>query len=96
LGFYDKYILPKAIHFVCKQKPITYQSKKAVPLAKGNVLEIGVGSGLNFPFYNSNKVEHVWGLDTNKQILKIAKKRASKVSFGVEFIYHFIKTKYGN
>jgi ubiquinone/menaquinone biosynthesis C-methylase UbiE len=63
MGFYSKYILPKIIHKVCGLKPTMIQRGKIVPEAKGKVLEIGIGSGLNIPLYNENKVSHLVGLD---------------------------------
>ncbi len=86
MGFYDKYILPKVTHWICNQKPFQYQRKKVVPLAKGRVLEIGIGSGLNMPFYDPTKVECVWGLDPSRQMRKIAERRASELPFEVDFI----------
>ncbi len=86
MGLYEKYILPKVTDFLCSAKPIMYQRKKVVPLAKGRVLEIGIGSGLNFPFYDSSKVEYIWGLDPSPQIRKMAEKRAIDMQFEVEFI----------
>ena len=46
MGLYNKYILPKVIHYTCRQKPAMKQREKVVPAALGNVLEIGIGSGL--------------------------------------------------
>ena len=63
-----------------------YQRHKVVPLAKGHVLEIGIGSGLNLQFYDSSKVEYVWGLDPSAQMRKMTEKRAIKTPFEVEFI----------
>ena len=63
MGFYSKHILPKVIHKVCALKPTMIQRGKIVPEAKGKVLEIGIGSGLNIPFYNENEVTHLVGLD---------------------------------
>ena len=48
---YEKFLLPKLLDTCCSTKPIQYQRKKIVPQAKGTVLEIGVGSGLNIPFF---------------------------------------------
>ena len=86
MGLYEKYILPKVVDLTCSAKPITYQRKKVVPLAKGRVLEIGIGSGLNLPFYDPSKVEFVWGLDPSAQLRAMAEKRARNVQFKVEFI----------
>ncbi len=62
------------------------QRKKVVPLAKGRVLEIGIGSGLNLQFYDSSNVEYIWGLDPSAQMRKMAEKRAIDIHFEVEFI----------
>ena len=63
-----------------------HQRQMVVPLAKGHVLEIGIGSGLNFQFYNSSKVKYVWGLEPTDRMRKMAKKRAVSTPFEVEFI----------
>lgn len=86
MGFYDKYILPSIVNSVCSQKQFAYQRKKVVPLARGRVLEIGIGSGLNLPFYDPGKVEQVWGLDPSESMRKMAEKKASSYKFKVDFI----------
>ena len=83
---YEKYILPKISEFLCSGKPIMYQRKKVVPLAKGRVLEIGIGSGLNLPYYDSSRVEHIWGLDPSVQMRKKAEKRAISSPVEIEII----------
>ncbi|MFQ5929813.1 MAG: class I SAM-dependent methyltransferase [Acidobacteriota bacterium] len=62
------------------------QREKVVPLAEGRVLEVGIGSGLNLPFYTPDKVQHVWGLDPSKEMWALAKKKVGIVDFDVEFI----------
>ena len=86
MGFYDKYILPKFLNCACGTKPINYQRDKIVPLAKGIVLDIGVGSGLNIPFYNKSNIEHLYGLDPSEELLKIAKPLAKKNELEIEFL----------
>jgi ubiquinone/menaquinone biosynthesis C-methylase UbiE len=86
MGLYEKFILPKITEFLCSGKPIMYQRKKVVPLAKGRVLEIGIGSGLNLQFYDSSNVEYIWGLDISAQMRKMAEKRAKSIQSKVEFI----------
>lgn len=86
MGFYKNHILPKLTHWVCSQRDITRQRKKIVPLATGRILEVGIGSGLNLPFYDPAKVDHLWGLDPSRQLGKIAQQRAAEMPFDVDFI----------
>lgn len=85
MGLYSKFILPKVAHILCSHEIITQQREKVVPQAKGRVLEIGIGSGLNLPFYDPEKVEYVWGLDPNEGMWKLAD--TQNIQFGVEFIH---------
>jgi len=84
LGVYTRYILPRVAHFLCSSKLITLQRGKVVPRAEGQVLEIGIGSGLNLPFYDPGKVRRVWGLDPNAEMWNLASTRG--VPFDVEFL----------
>lgn len=86
MGFYSKYVLPKLVHVACSTKPNMRQREKVVPLAHGRVLEIGIGSGLNFPYYDASKVTKVWGLDPSPDIMRMAERAALAVPFDVEFI----------
>ena len=86
MGLYSKYVLPKVVHFACGLKPSMRQREKVVPLARGRVLEIGVGTGLNLGFYDSSRVAKLWGLDPAPEMLRAAEKAARSVSFEVEFI----------
>ncbi len=86
MGFYSRHILPRFLDMACGAKPIAKQREKVVPLAEGRVLEIGIGSGLNLPFYDPDKVERVFGLDPAPEMLRIAQKRDGKVPFPVEYV----------
>lgn len=63
MGLYNKFILPHIIDWTCKQKPNRLQREKVIPLAAGNVLEIGIGSGLNLPFYDNENVKALMAID---------------------------------
>lgn len=86
MGFYDSYLLPRIVHFACGQNPAMKQRQKIVPLAGGRVLEIGIGSGLNIPFYDAARVEHLWGLDPSAEMWAIAQKNAAEHHLEAEFI----------
>ena len=86
MGFYDRHILPRFINCACGTKPITEQRAKVVPLACGTVLEIGIGTGLNLPFYNPDLVDRVIGVDPSEESWKLAARRAAAVDFEVEFV----------
>jgi len=86
LGLYDKYILPKFLNCACGSKPINYQRQKVVPLAKGKVLDIGIGSGLNIPFYNLDKIDKVIGIDPSHELIDLAKELANDCKASIELV----------
>jgi len=86
MGIYEKYLLPKLIHMACGVGPTRRQREKVVPLASGRVLEIGIGSGLNIPFYDAQQVEHLWGLDPSPEMWSIAQKNAEEHHIDAEYI----------
>ena len=85
-SWYEKFFLPKLCDKCCSTKPINYQRNKVVPLAQGVVLEIGMGSGLNIPFYNKNNIEKIIGLDPSEELNFLAKKVAKKNNIEIDFI----------
>ena len=83
MGLYDKYILPKCLNFAMKAPAMENLREQLVPLAEGKVLEVGIGSGLNLPFYRDDV--NVTGVDPSPELQvyarQIAKKRGMKVAF---------------
>lgn len=86
MSFYEKYILPRFLNCACASEPITFQRKKVTPLAEGKILEVGIGSGLNLPFYNKSKIVELWGIDPSEELNVMAKKVAKKEGLDVNFI----------
>ncbi|HSQ47116.1 MAG TPA: class I SAM-dependent methyltransferase [Lutibacter sp.] len=89
MGLYDKYVLPNAIVWACKQKSSMKQREKIIPLACGNVLEIGIGSGLNLPFYDKRKVTHLTAIDPSAAIWKKNSFDINTLGFKFDFIEAF-------
>lgn len=86
MGFYEQKILPKFINSACAAPPILKQREKVVPHAEGRILEIGMGSGLNLPFYNADKVDMVFGLEPSAGMRELAAPVAEAAPFEVRFL----------
>ena len=86
MSLYEKYVLPKFLNCTCGSKPINYQRKKVVPLAQGLVLDVGIGSGLNIPFYDMSKIDKVLGLDPSVELNNLAKDVAEEHQVDVDFM----------
>lgn len=86
MGFYARHILPKVLNLSCGAKVVQRQRQKVVPLCEGVVLEIGIGSGLNLPYYDAAKVERVIGLDPSQEMLAYARRRSKNLPFTVEYL----------
>ena len=86
MSLYDKYVLPKFLNCACGSNPVARQRQKVVPLVEGKVLEIGIGSGLNLPFYDKSRIDELWGLDPSEELSDMAKKVADSENIEVNFI----------
>ncbi len=84
--WYRRHILPWLIHWTCGLDPLSRQREKLVPLAQGRVLEIGIGSGHNVPYYNPTRVQWLIGIDPSRDVWEIGRKRLAKPAFPVHFI----------
>jgi SAM-dependent methyltransferase len=85
VGVYAKYVLPRIIDIAMRNEETTRLRAAWVPHARGEVLEIGIGSGLNLPFYSSN-VHRVYGVDPSVELQRMARKRAMAGPIEVEFL----------
>jgi ubiquinone/menaquinone biosynthesis C-methylase UbiE len=86
MNFYEDRVLPHLIDLACSAKPNQKQREKIVPLARGEVLEIGFGSGLNLPFYDARKVHKIWGLEPSEGMRRKALPMVEASGLQVEFI----------
>ncbi len=85
-GLYDRYILPRLIEWACSHDSIGTQRQIVVPMVKGTVLEIGIGSGLNLPFYDRDKVKNIIGIDPGVGVLKLGEKRFTDSDIPLEVL----------
>jgi hypothetical protein len=73
LSFYKDRIVPYLVYLSMRQATLAVYRQRLVSAAKGRVLEIGVGSGLNLPHYGEKAV-HIVGLDPSARLLSMANK----------------------
>jgi len=77
--------VPRLINLAMKQSMLSERRAALVPRAKGTVLEVGIGSGLNLPYY-SHEVERLYGVDPSPQLLAMARSNARKAQLAVELV----------
>ena len=65
---------------------IERQRKKIVPEAQGVVLEIGIGQGLNLPWYDPARVSRVIGIDPDIDSMVKARRRCARAPIGVDLV----------
>ncbi|MEW6666146.1 MAG: class I SAM-dependent methyltransferase [Thermodesulfobacteriota bacterium] len=85
-NWYERHVLPYLIDIACSLHPVRRQRRKLLPLAQGQVLEIGIGTGLNLEHYDRAKIKKVVGLDPGLEMLRLAQKRAAKIGVPVELV----------
>lgn len=85
-NWYDRYVLPILLDLACGTKPTRRQRAKVVPLAAGRVLEVGIGTGLNMPYYDKSRVGKIVGLDPALRMHRLARKRIKLAGLDVELI----------
>jgi ubiquinone/menaquinone biosynthesis C-methylase UbiE len=86
MSFYEDHVLPHLIDLACSTKPTRKQREKIVHLARGDVLEIGFGSGLNLPYYDPGKVRRIFGLEPSPGMRRKAQPNVDASELEVEFI----------
>ena len=85
MGLYRKHVLPTLTELAMRSRTLRPERARWVSLARGVVLEVGVGSGLNLPIY-SRAVRKLYALDPSVELLRMARSRAAGAAFPVEFL----------
>ena len=86
MEFYKTRVYPALVRLLGNPKPAQALREKIIPLAHGTVLEIGVGAGANFVYYDLAKVERLYALEPNPGMLRLAARRQGQVSLDIEFL----------
>lgn len=86
MPFYTDRIYPHLVSSLGDPEPIRAIRRQIVPLAAGEVLEIGVGSGANFVHYDPTKVSTLYALEPNQGMIQLAKQSLRQTRLQVEFL----------
>ena len=76
--WYDAHVMPRLIGLACSQGQVMKRRSKVVPLARGDVFELGCGGGLNQEFYDTDAVSSFSGIDPHGALLEQARAAATK------------------
>jgi ubiquinone/menaquinone biosynthesis C-methylase UbiE len=85
MGFYAHHILPRVTDLAMRNKESARLRAAWIPHARGEVLEVGIGSGLNLPWYSS-EVRRVYGVDPSLELQRMAQKRAAAAAIKVQLL----------
>jgi ubiquinone/menaquinone biosynthesis C-methylase UbiE len=85
VGIDAKYVLPRFVDVSVRNRETARVRGDWVPHARGVVLEIGIGSGLNLPFY-AGEVSRIYGVEPSPELRMLARKRAVGKGIDVELL----------
>lgn len=86
MSYYEDKILPHIIDKACSMGQIMKLRSQIVPLARGTVLEVGMGSAINLQYYNPQKVDLVYGLEPSEGMRRKAQANLSRSPVKVEWL----------
>ena len=86
MPFYRDNIYPHLVSLLGNPKPIDEIRRRILPLADGDVLEIGVGPGVNFPHYDPARVNKLYALEPNPGMLRRAEEQRRGTQLKIEFL----------
>jgi ubiquinone/menaquinone biosynthesis C-methylase UbiE len=85
VGVYERWILPRLLDLSMRNRLLDHHRQRTIETARGLVLEVGVGSGLNLRFY-SRAVDRVCRIDLSPELLRLAHTRTADAVVPVSLI----------
>jgi ubiquinone/menaquinone biosynthesis C-methylase UbiE len=85
VGFYRDWIVPALIDLSMRNRLLLPYRQRVAGAAEGRVLEIGIGSGLNLPFY-AQRARQVFGIDPSPALLERTRRQAQRIAAEVQLL----------
>lgn len=85
MSFYRDRVYPALVERLGNPPPIQALRRTLMSEARGTVLEIGAGSGLNFPYYDVSQIKRLYALEPNPGMRRLAE-RQRRPGLEVEFL----------
>ena len=86
MPFYRNHVYPHLVNLLGNPKPIREVRRRMVPLAEGKVLEIGVGPGVNFTYYDAARVNKLYALEPNPGMVRLAQRHTDQTKLDIEYL----------
>ena len=86
MPFYRDHIYPYLVDSFGDPPPIRKIREQIIPLANGIVLEIGAGSGANFPHYDPTKVSLLYALEPNPGMIRRAQNKQRQTRLNLQYV----------
>lgn len=86
MHFYRDYIYPYLVDKFGDPPPIRKIREQIITLAEGIVLEIGVGSGANFPHYDPTRVSLLYALEPNLGMIQRAQFKQGQTRLNIQYL----------
>jgi SAM-dependent methyltransferase len=85
MSLYDRCVLPHLTNLVMRCPQLSAYRKRAAEQARGDVLEIGIGSGLNLPLYGG-EVRREIGVEPSQVLARLAREKGDGLGFPLELL----------
>ncbi len=85
MGLYHDILLPQLCHLAMRNRRLVPYRRRVLAGAEGRALEIGMGSGLNLPFYPA-AVREILGLEPAPRLVAMARAAAAASAVPVTLI----------
>src|SRR5262249_435879 len=85
MGFYEDRIVPHLVNLAMRNRHLLPYRERVISAAGGRGLEIGIGSGLNLPFYGP-RTREILGIEPAPRLLELARSASGRSSRPVKLL----------